>query len=295
MSDEDLEDKDEDTPPPQLRAQKSTESILLDDDHNHANLSLDDADNDPPNASSGGGSNRNYGNRRPGGNSGGSGGGMDDRDDDIDIDNEQPKPTQQSQDSRAPKSGWGGAAEPLEPDDEQPGQDAVNNNGNNMMNGGPGVQHGRRKGSQNAPNEIKSRYDKDEGISNLDDIQDLEAEEKEDLSNKVAEAPNVMSNRLQGFSELDSQYGNALPNISADGIDLSLLRSIIVPQEKVGEQDIQWEFEGVFSDLSSEMQAEMDPPEDEREEGAEEEEEAKETIDKNDKPQADTKSEIQAN
>lgn len=65
------------------------------------------------------------------------------------------------------------------------------------------------------------------------EIPDVEEELREDITTKVAEAPNVRSNRVQALQELDQQIMFQLPTATGDGIDLSLLTNALSPQEKV--------------------------------------------------------------
>jgi len=95
---------------------------------------------------------------------------------------------------------------------------------------------------------------------------DVEEPREADLTNVVADAPNVRSQKVQGLQELQSQILFQLPSAIGDGIDLSLLQSSLSPQENVTEGDVLWEFEQLFADVSSDMMAEMEGP-GEKEEG----------------------------
>lgn len=55
------------------------------------------------------------------------------------------------------------------------------------------------------------KYDAADMIANLEEIPDLEEAQEEDITLKVANAPNVRSNRIQGLQELDHEIMFQLP------------------------------------------------------------------------------------
>jgi hypothetical protein len=64
---------------------------------------------------------------------------------------------------------------------------------------------------------------------------------------QVAQAPNVRAATVQRLAELDSDIGsNAMP-VGTDGIDLSLLSSVLTPAEKIHETDHAWDFDSLFT------------------------------------------------
>lgn len=89
-----------------------------------------------------------------------------------------------------------------------------------------------------------SKYDSgsdDDGIQDIAEIPDLDdtggPDVEEDITTKVADAPNVMSTKVQSLQELDRDAFFNLPS-SAKGIDLSCLFSCLAPTEKVDDPDV---------------------------------------------------------
>ena len=134
-----------------------------------------------------------------------------------------------------------------------------------------------------------SRKDKfaDDVVADMTTIPDLdtEAEEKDDITDKIANAPNVRANKVQALADLDEGISrlptgtvsvlrvnwlacaDRFARAQVDGIDLSLLSSVLTPLEKLGkgaEQDMMWDFDNLFAELASEIQREQDG---DREEG----------------------------
>jgi hypothetical protein len=118
----------------------------------------------------------------------------------------------------------------------------------------------------------------------------LEEAIQEDITTKVAQAPNVRANKVQALAELDSNLTYQLPPANVcvhllslllllfpsclplsflecrpfflnnlccvcfvsqiDGIDLSILTSMLTPPEKLADPDVAWDFETLFTGLS---------------------------------------------
>jgi len=122
----------------------------------------------------------------------------------------------------------------------------------------PSVKFGRRAhGHPGSKDSKKTKFD-DDVVTDVADIPDVEEEITEDITSKVAVAPNVRANRVQPLSELDSDIVNQLPTAMADGIDLTLLQSALSPQEKVVEQDAPWDFDTLFTGVASEILTETE-------------------------------------
>lgn len=135
---------------------------------------------------------------------------------------------------------------------------------------GRAAKFGRRQAGGEAQ---KGKFD-DDVVTDITEIPDIEEEAKEDLTNKVAEAPNVRSQKVQALTELDQAIQFTLPATPA-GIDLSLLISALMPQEKVTEIDQPWDWEQLFQDAITELGGTED---EEKEEGEEDDEEKKQQI-----------------
>jgi len=94
-------------------------------------------------------------------------------------------------------------------------------------------------------------------IVDVQEIPDLEEAVQDDITTKVAQAPNIRAARVQALTELDSEIVNSLP-VLPDGIDLSLLTNALTPVEKVHETDQAWDYDSLFTNVSSEIQTELD-------------------------------------
>jgi len=131
-------------------------------------------------------------------------------------------------------------------------------------------QFGRRKGGVTPMNGAMGMSsgptDKFQDIDTIADIADIpdvgdEGGEVDDITTKIADAPNVMTNKVQSMQELDHELMFQLPT-AADGVDLTCLTKFLVPQEKVLELDAQWDFDILFTEVSSIMQEEDEAAED---------------------------------
>merc|ERR1740115_220882 len=60
-------------------------------------------------------------------------------------------------------------------------------------------------------------------------IPDLDEEQAEDITRKVAEAPSLKSSRVQTLKELDQEIDRALPPASEIRVDLSALMRFLTP------------------------------------------------------------------
>lgn len=87
-------------------------------------------------------------------------------------------------------------------------------------------------GSRSSNNNNNREKDADDEITLLQDVPTLDMGGNEDITTVVAEAPKVRNNRVQGLAELDSAVPYQLPTTSEEGIDLTLLQSVLLPQNK---------------------------------------------------------------
>jgi|EP00670_Eutreptiella_braarudii_P007000 hypothetical protein len=87
-------------------------------------------------------------------------------------------------------------------------------------------------------------------------IPELENEGEEDFTKEIAEAPkNYEGLKVPQLAELEKESHFPLPN-TWDDIDISILTSILSPA--VEDEDIEWEPNQLFSQLTSELQFERD-------------------------------------
>ncbi|XP_043118734.1 intraflagellar transport protein 43 homolog [Puntigrus tetrazona] len=101
-----------------------------------------------------------------------------------------------------------------------------------------------------------------EGSDNESDIPvipDLEEVQEEDLTMQIAAPPSIQVNRVMTYRDLD----NDLMKYSAfqtldEEIDLKLLTKVLAPEQEVREEDVGWDWDHLFTEVSSELQTEWD-------------------------------------
>eukprot|EP01006_Ploeotia_vitrea_P049410 TRINITY_DN67335_c7_g3_i1.p1 TRINITY_DN67335_c7_g3~~TRINITY_DN67335_c7_g3_i1.p1 ORF type:complete len:235 (-),score=119.96 TRINITY_DN67335_c7_g3_i1:120-803(-) len=112
--------------------------------------------------------------------------------------------------------------------------------------------------------ETNSKWGAVETVTDIAAIPDIGEEVAEDLTRKVAHAPEVRADRgIQSIRELDDEVMH-LPSSTEDGVDLSLLTKVLAPREQLREVDLEWDFDTLFTSLSStyHMEKEMAAAED---------------------------------
>jgi len=90
----------------------------------------------------------------------------------------------------------------------------------------------------------------------MQEIPDLEEQITDDITSKVAQAPNVRAHKVQALTELDEGIIGQLPAMA--DVDTSQLTAALTPLEKVSETDHAWDYETLFTAVSSEIQTEID-------------------------------------
>jgi len=103
--------------------------------------------------------------------------------------------------------------------------------------------------------------DKDSDSDNdIPVIPELEEQtEGEDLSNKVAAAPNVAVNRVATYRELDNDLLKQAAFLTLDNeVDLKLLTKTLSPLDDLIEDDKPWEWDRLFTEVSSELRTEWE-------------------------------------
>nr|BCL66186.1 hypothetical protein [Volvox reticuliferus] len=99
------------------------------------------------------------------------------------------------------------------------------------------------------------------GVDGILDIPELEDEGREDLSNVVAEAPKVRTNKVQGMEELEEDMHYKLPAMDDRDIDLSLLTGVLCSSEQVQEPDEPWDPDIILTEVASAVNAEREKAE----------------------------------
>ncbi|XP_064623832.1 intraflagellar transport protein 43 homolog A-like isoform X5 [Lineus longissimus] len=93
-------------------------------------------------------------------------------------------------------------------------------------------------------------------------IPDLEEYQEEDLSQQIAQAPNIAVNRVATFRELDNDLLRHAAFLTLDNeIDLKLLAKWLSAESEVIEEDRQWDWDRLFTEVASELTTEWEKDE----------------------------------
>ncbi|XP_018601592.1 intraflagellar transport protein 43 homolog [Scleropages formosus] len=96
-------------------------------------------------------------------------------------------------------------------------------------------------------------------------IPDLEEVQEEDLTAQVAAPPSIQVNRVMTYRDLDNDLMKYSAFQTLDGeIDLKLLTRILAPEQEVREEDVGWDWDHLFTEVSSELLSEWDQGEEEQ-------------------------------
>ncbi|KAM3594191.1 uncharacterized protein V6R79_003735 [Siganus canaliculatus] len=95
-------------------------------------------------------------------------------------------------------------------------------------------------------------------------IPDLEEVQEEDLTMQVAAPPSIQVNRVMTYRDLDNdlKYYSAFQTLDGE-IDLKLLTKVLAPEQEVREDDVSWDWDHLFTEVSSELLMEWDQGESE--------------------------------
>nr|XP_040055090.1 intraflagellar transport protein 43 homolog isoform X1 [Gasterosteus aculeatus aculeatus] len=93
-------------------------------------------------------------------------------------------------------------------------------------------------------------------------IPDLDEVQEDDLTMQVAAPPSIQVNRVMTYRDLDNDlrsYSAFQTLVSQDGeIDLKLLTKVLAPEQEVKEEDVSWDWDHLFTEVSSELMMEWD-------------------------------------
>ncbi|XP_041810278.1 intraflagellar transport protein 43 homolog isoform X1 [Chelmon rostratus] len=95
-------------------------------------------------------------------------------------------------------------------------------------------------------------------------IPDLDEVQEDDLTMQVAAPPSIQVNRVMTYRDLDNdlKYYSAFQTLDGE-IDLKLLTKVLAPEQEVKEDDVSWDWDHLFTEVSSELQMEWDQGESE--------------------------------
>ncbi|XP_017384069.1 intraflagellar transport protein 43 homolog isoform X1 [Cebus imitator] len=100
-------------------------------------------------------------------------------------------------------------------------------------------------------------------------IPDLEEVQEEDFVLQVAAPPSIQVKRVMTYRDLDNDLMKYSAIQTLDGeIDLKLLTKVLAPEHEVREDDVGWDWDHLFTDVSSEVLTEWDPLQTEKEDPA---------------------------
>uniref|UniRef100_A0A674JQD0 Intraflagellar transport 43 n=1 Tax=Terrapene triunguis TaxID=2587831 RepID=A0A674JQD0_9SAUR len=104
-------------------------------------------------------------------------------------------------------------------------------------------------------------------VADIPVIPDLEEVQEEDLAMQVAAPPSIQVNRVMTFRDLDNDLMKYAAFQTLDGeIDLKLLTKVLAPEQEVREEDVFWDWDHLYMEVSSELVTEWDVGQSEREE-----------------------------
>ncbi|XP_070259634.1 intraflagellar transport protein 43 homolog [Myotis yumanensis] len=85
-------------------------------------------------------------------------------------------------------------------------------------------------------------------------IPDLEEVQEEDFVLQVAAPPSVQVNRVMTYRDLDNDLMKCAAFQTLDGtIDLKLLTKVLAPEQEVREDDVGWDWDHLYTEVSSEL------------------------------------------
>ncbi|XP_035183544.1 intraflagellar transport protein 43 homolog isoform X2 [Oxyura jamaicensis] len=97
-------------------------------------------------------------------------------------------------------------------------------------------------------------------------IPDLEEVQEEDLAMQVAAPPSVQVNRVMTYHDLDKDLMKFAAFQTLDGeVDLKLLTKVLAPEHELREDDVSWDWDHLFTEVSSELVTEWELGQSERE------------------------------
>jgi len=149
--------------------------------------------------------------------------------------------------ARGRQSGWGADS-------------SVSNNPKSMgtdlfadMNQEPSDERLQRRG-----NESYIDFD-DNNDGDIPVIPNLEEVQEEDMSSKIALAPQVQVNKVATYRDLDQDLLKHSAFTTLDNeIDLKLLAKVLSPESEILEADTSWDWNHLFTEVASELQTEWD-------------------------------------
>ncbi|XP_019776213.1 intraflagellar transport protein 43 homolog isoform X2 [Globicephala melas] len=121
------------------------------------------------------------------------------------------------------------------------------------------------KSGRRASEEIEDHRLRQQSLDGSDDggdipvIPDLEEVQEEDFVLQVAAPPSIQVNRVMTYRDLDNDLMKYAAFQTLDGeIDLKLLTKVLAPEHEVREDDVSWDWDRLYTEVSSELLSEWD-------------------------------------
>ncbi|KAG5206919.1 hypothetical protein R6Z07F_008785 [Ovis aries] len=121
------------------------------------------------------------------------------------------------------------------------------------------------KSRRRASEEIEDHRLRQQSLDTSDDggdipvIPDLEEVQEEDFVLQVAAPPSIQVNRVMTYRDLDNDLMKYSAFQTLDGeIDLKLLTKVLAPEHEVREDDVSWDWDHLYTEVSSELLNEWD-------------------------------------
>jgi len=159
---------------------------------------------------------------------------------------------------RARQSGWGADSSPTAP---PPGKGNAASLGADLFKDFDQGQEETDERLKPKGNESYIDFDDDDN-GDIPVIPNLEEVQEEDLTQKIALAPQVQVNKVATFRDLDQDLLKHSAFTTLDNeIDLKLLAKVLSPETEIQESDSHWDWNHLFTEVSSELRAEWDKAE----------------------------------
>ncbi|XP_025298784.1 intraflagellar transport protein 43 homolog isoform X1 [Canis lupus familiaris] len=121
------------------------------------------------------------------------------------------------------------------------------------------------KSGRRASEEVEDHRLRQQSFGGSDDggdipvIPDLEDVQEEDFALQVAAPPSIQVNRVMTYRDLDNDLMKYAAFQTLDGeIDLKLLTKVLAPEHEVREDDVNWDWDRLYTEVSSELLSEWD-------------------------------------
>ncbi|XP_046342791.2 intraflagellar transport protein 43 homolog B-like isoform X3 [Haliotis rufescens] len=171
--------------------------------------------------------------------------------------------------SRSAKQGRRAQRSAAAVDDDGPEEDAPVSQPPSNKDGPPGRPSKAVSGwGEEAPRKSRERLrprspdQESDSDQDIPVIPELEDQQEEDMSTKVAVAPNVAVNRVATYRELDNDLLRQAAFLTLDNeIDLKLLTKAVSPEQDLIEEDRPWDWDRLFTEVTSEMISDVEKEE----------------------------------